>query len=167
MGSTEAQALAIESARRTDAALESSARMLLNRYGILFRDLLTRESNAPKWRDLLGILRRLEARGEVRGGRFVTGFGGEQFALPHAVDSLRAARARDCTAIITVAAADPINLVGILIPGERIPAVPGRYLRYRNGQLHLEQSDLISSESVPHSPRPSHRRTPLTPRRTN
>ncbi len=56
--------------------------MLLARYGILFRDLLARESNAPKWRDLLGILRRLEARGEIRGGRFVTGFGGEQFALP-------------------------------------------------------------------------------------
>ena len=63
--------------------------MLLARYGVLFRDVLIRESNAPKWRDLLGILRRLEARGEVRGGRFVTGFSGEQFALPEAVESLR------------------------------------------------------------------------------
>ncbi len=120
----EAQTAAIESAHRTDAALESAARMLLARYGILFRDLLTRESNVPKWRDLLGILRRLEARGEVRGGRFVTGFGGEQFALPHAVDSLRSSRSRDCSAIITVAAADPVNLVGVVIPGDRIPAVP-------------------------------------------
>jgi ATP-dependent helicase Lhr and Lhr-like helicase len=152
VGSAEAQAAAIESARRTDAALESAARMLLNRYGILFRDLLTRESNAPKWRDLLGILRRLEARGEVRGGRFVNGFGGEQFALPHAVDSLRAARTRDCTAIITVAAADPVNLVGILIPGERIPAIPGRHLRYRDGQLHLEQQDLTLT--APHVTQP-------------
>ncbi len=89
---------AIEQARRTDAALESFARILLTRYGILFRDLLARESNAPKWRDLLNILRRLEARGEIRGGRFVSGFGGEQFALPEAVESLRAARTRDSTA---------------------------------------------------------------------
>jgi ATP-dependent Lhr-like helicase len=131
----------IEQARRTDAALESAARMLLVRYGILFRDLLTRESNAPKWRDLLGILRRLEARGEVRGGRFVSGFGGEQFALPAAVDSLRAARNRDCLAVIPVAAADPANLVGIIIPGERIPAVPGKQVVYRNGSLHMERKE--------------------------
>ena len=72
--------------------------MLLARYGILFRDLLARESNAPRWRDLLNILRRLEARGEVRGGRFVSGFGGEQFALPEAVESLRAARTRESAA---------------------------------------------------------------------
>ncbi|HEV2709368.1 MAG TPA: DEAD/DEAH box helicase [Edaphobacter sp.] len=132
---------AIEQARRTDTALESAARMLLARYGILFRDLLTRESNAPKWRDLLGILRRLEARGEVRGGRFVSGFGGEQFALPAAVDSLRAARNRDCVATITVAAADPANLAGIILPGERVPAIPGRQILYRNGNLHLESSE--------------------------
>jgi ATP-dependent Lhr-like helicase len=129
---------AIEQARRTDAALESAARMLLARYGILVRDLLTRESNAPKWRDLLGILRRLEARGEVRGGRFVSGFGGEQFALPAAVDSLRAARNRDCLVPITVAAADPANLAGIIVPGERVAAVPGRQVIYRNGSLHIE-----------------------------
>ena len=88
------QQAAIARARRVDAALESAARMLLARYGILFRDLLVRESNAPKWRDLLNILRRLEARGEVRGGRFVTGFGGEQFALPEAVESLSASRSQ-------------------------------------------------------------------------
>jgi ATP-dependent Lhr-like helicase len=131
----------MEQARRTDAALESAARMLLARYGILFRDLLARESNAPKWRDLLGILRRLEARGEVRGGRFVSGFGGEQFALPAAVDSLRAARNRDCLAVVPVAAADPANLVGIIIPGERIPAVPGKQVVYRNGRLHMERKE--------------------------
>jgi len=133
------QQAAIARARRVDAALESAARMLLARYGILFRDLLVRESNAPKWRDLLNILRRLEARGEVRGGRFVTGFGGEQFALPEAVESLRASRSRECTAIIHVAAADPLNLVGIILPGERVSAVPGKQVTYCNGILHGEQ----------------------------
>jgi ATP-dependent helicase Lhr and Lhr-like helicase len=133
---------AIEQARRTDAALESFARQLLNRYGVLFRDLLARESNAPKWRDLLGILRRLEARGEIRGGRFLSGFGGEQFALPEAVESLRAARTRDCSAIIPVAAADPMNLAGIVIPGDRIPAVPGKQVLYRNGKIYsTDQAD--------------------------
>ena len=112
--------------------------MLLARYGVLFRDLLSRESNAPKWRDLLSILRRLEARGEVRGGRFVTGFGGEQFAVPQAVDSLRATRNRESADLITVAAADPLNLVGITVPGERVPAVPGREVRYRNGSIAIE-----------------------------
>jgi len=129
---------AIDQARRTDAALESAAKMLLCRYGVLFRDLLVRESNAPRWRDLLNILRRLEARGEIRGGRFLSGFGGEQYALPEAVESLRAARTRDCSAIITLAAADPLNLAGIVIPGDRIPAVPGKQVVYRNGILHSD-----------------------------
>jgi ATP-dependent Lhr-like helicase len=129
---------AIEQARRTDQALESAAKMLLARYGVLFRDLLTRESNAPKWRDLLNILRRLEARGEIRGGRFLSGFSGEQYALPEAVESLRAARTRDCSAIIPVSGADPMNLAGIVIPGNRIPAVPGKQVLYRNGTLHSE-----------------------------
>jgi ATP-dependent Lhr-like helicase len=128
----------IAQARRTDAALESFARMLLARYGVLFRDLLARESNAPKWRDLLGILRRLEARGEVRGGRFVNGFGGEQFALPEAVESIRTARHQESSDLISVAAADPLNLAGIVIPGERIPSVPGKEVRYRNGTLAIE-----------------------------
>jgi ATP-dependent helicase Lhr and Lhr-like helicase len=130
---------AIEQARRTDAAMESFARMLLIRYGVVFRDLLARESNAPKWRDLLNILRRLEARGEIRGGRFLSGFGGEQYALPEALESLRTARTRDCTAIISVAAADPINLVGIVIPGDRVAAVPGKQVFYCNGKLHASE----------------------------
>ncbi len=130
----------ISAARRTDRAMESFARMLLARYGVLFRDLLARESNAPKWRELLGILRRLEARGDVRGGRFVTGFGGEQFALPEAVDSLRAARRETSEQEITVAAADPLNLAGIVVPGERVPAVPGKEVRYRNGAL-IDQAE--------------------------
>jgi ATP-dependent Lhr-like helicase len=112
--------------------------MLLARYGILFRDLLARESTAPRWRELLGILRRLEARGELRGGRFVSGFSGEQFALPEAADSLRASRSRDSDALISVAAADPLNLIGAIIPGERVPAIPGRFVRYRNGAQAIE-----------------------------
>jgi ATP-dependent Lhr-like helicase len=155
VSSNEAQTAAIARARRTDAALESHARVLLARYGILFRDLLTRESNAPKWRDLLGILRRLEARGEVRGGRFVTGFGGEQFALPDAVESLRTSRTRESSDLISVSAADPLNLAGIIIPGERVPAVPGREVRYRNGSLAIE--DVPATESaapIPLTPTP-------------
>ena len=131
---------AIEQARRNEEALESYARMLLARYGIVFRDLLTRESNAPKWRELVAILRRLEDRGEARGGRFVTGFGGEQFGLPEAADSLRSSRSRECDAVIAVAAADPLNLVGIVLPGERVSSIPGRQLRYRNGRLYSEGS---------------------------
>ncbi|HWZ01356.1 MAG TPA: hypothetical protein VNX17_09765, partial [Edaphobacter sp.] len=141
---------AIEQARRTDAALESFARQLLARYGILFRDLLTRESNAPRWRDLLNILRRLEARGEIRGGRFLSGFGGEQYALPEAVESLRAARTRDCSTIIPVSAADPMNLAGIVIPGDRVPSVPGKQVLYQNGILRSEAGpDTLSSEKIP------------------
>ena len=140
----------IEQARRTDAALESFARQLLARYGVLFRDLLIRESNAPKWRDLLNLLRRLEARGEIRGGRFLSGFSGEQYALPEAMESLRAARTRDCSAIISVSAADPMNLSGIVIPGDRIPAVPGKQLLYRNGTLHSETDPVaIPPEKIP------------------
>jgi ATP-dependent Lhr-like helicase len=136
-----AAATPIEQARQTDRALESAAKMLLARYGVLFRDLLVRESNAPRWRDLLNILRRLEARGEIRGGRFLSGFGGEQYALPEAVESLRAARTRESQDVIAVAAADPLNLAGIVIPGERVPAVPGKQLFYRNGSLHMQESN--------------------------
>jgi ATP-dependent Lhr-like helicase len=138
---TEAQQATIARARQQDAAHESAARMLLARYGILFRDLLTRESNAPRWRDLLPILRRLEARGEIRGGRFVTGFSGEQFALPQAVESLRATRNQDSQHEIPVAAADPMNLAGIVIPGDRVPAIPGKQVIYRNGT--------VATESIP------------------
>ena len=131
------RARAIEDAKRTDAALDAHARILLCRYGVVFRDLLARESNAPKWRDLAPILRRLEARGEIRGGRFVSGPFGEQFALPDAVESLRAARrqaeARAAEEPISVAAADPLNLAGILVPGERVAAIPGRDVHFRNG----------------------------------
>lgn len=124
---------ALERARRIDAAVESAARMLLARYGVVFRDLIVRESNIPGWGVLLRMLRRLEDRGEVRGGRFVKGFSGEQFALPEAQESLSAATAWKQEREIAVAGADPLNLVGILIPGERIPAIPGRTFMFPDG----------------------------------
>jgi ATP-dependent Lhr-like helicase len=113
---------------------ESAAWMLLRRYGVVFRDLLAREPNTPAWREILLALRRLEDRGEIRGGRFVTGFVGEQFALPVAVESLRALRhRRPAGDVVTIAASDPLNLVGVLVPGERVPAVTGRTVSFRDG----------------------------------
>ncbi|MEZ4403120.1 MAG: DEAD/DEAH box helicase [Kofleriaceae bacterium] len=122
-------------APRADAVdAEASARQLLARYGVVFRDLLVRETALPPWRDLAMALRRLEARGEIRGGRFVTGFVGEQFALPEALDELRAVRAPTGAAeSVRVAATDPLNLVGITSPGPRVPAVIGNAILYRDG----------------------------------
>ncbi|HEV2112616.1 MAG TPA: DEAD/DEAH box helicase, partial [Terriglobales bacterium] len=115
-------------------ALEATCKVLLDRYGVVFRDLLARETLAAKWRDLLIAFRRLEARGEVRGGRFVSGFTGEQFGLPIAVESLRAMRNREPQGqTVTLSAADPLNLIGIILPGERVPAISGRYVSYRDG----------------------------------
>lgn len=115
-------------------AVEATCSMLLCRYGIAFRELLTRETILPKWRELLITLRRLEDRGVIRGGRFVSGFLGEQFALPVAVESLRAIRNQQPSGeIITVSAADPLNLAGIVVPGERVPANSGRVVAFRDG----------------------------------
>ena len=88
----------------------------------------------PKWREVLITLRRLEDRGEVRGGRFVSGFLGEQFALPVAVESLRAQRGLPASGeTVAVSAADPLNLVGIVVPGERVAANSGRFVAFRDG----------------------------------
>ena len=115
-------------------AVEATCTMLLGRYGVVFRDLLARETILPKWRELLIAFRRLEDRGEVRGGRFVSGFIGGQFALPVAVESLRATRKLEPAGdLVTLSAADPLNLVGILVPGERVPAISGRFVSYRDG----------------------------------
>ena len=115
-------------------ALEATCWMLLRRYGIVFRELLTRETILPKWRDVLITLRRLEDRGEVRNGRFVNGFLGEQFALPLAVESLRAKRKQNPSGeVTTISAADPLNLVGIVVPGERVPANSGSAVAFRDG----------------------------------
>jgi ATP-dependent Lhr-like helicase len=115
-------------------AVEAACWMLLRRYGIVVRDVLAREANLPPWRELLAGFRRLEDRGEIRGGRFVDGFLGEQFALPVAVESVRAMRKLDAvTGTITLSAADPLNLVGILVPGERVPAISGNSVSFRDG----------------------------------
>jgi ATP-dependent Lhr-like helicase len=114
--------------------IEAACWMLLRRYGIVIRDVLAREANLPPWRELLAGFRRLEDRGEIRGGRFVDGFIGEQFALPVAVESVRALRKLDSTqGTVTLSAADPLNLVGILVPGERVPAISGNSVMYRAG----------------------------------
>jgi ATP-dependent Lhr-like helicase len=103
---------------------EFFARQLLDRWGVVFRDVLARESLAPAWRDLLQVYRRMEARGEIRGGRFVSGFVGEQFARPEALDLLRHLRRSEKTGeALTVAPADPLNLTGIILPGARTGAL--------------------------------------------
>ena len=109
------------------------ARQLLARYGVVFRDLLARETAMPKWRDLLPELRRLEARGEIRGGRFVSGFVGEQFALPEALDQLRVLRNISRRELVRISATDPLNLVGITSAGRKVPAVSGNEILYRDG----------------------------------
>ncbi|MBM3925138.1 MAG: DEAD/DEAH box helicase [SAR202 cluster bacterium] len=114
--------------------VEFSARQLLKRYGIVFHRLLLRENGAPPWRDLVRVYRRLEARGEIRGGRFVAGFSGEQYALPQAVDQLRATRrAKPDGGLTTVTGSDPLNLVGILTPGQRVPSLSTNRILYRDG----------------------------------
>lgn len=115
-------------------SVESACWLLLNRYGVVFRDILARETLIPSWRELLIAFRRLEDRGEIRGGRFVDGFIGEQFALPVAVDSLRAMRDRKpMDETIVLSAADPLNLIGIILPGERIPAISRNSVMLQDG----------------------------------
>jgi ATP-dependent Lhr-like helicase len=127
-------------------AVEAACWMLLRRYGIVVRDLLARESNLPTWRELLMGFRRLEDRGEIRGGRFVDGFLGEQFALPVAVELVREMRNLPLSGeTMTLSAADPLNLVGILVPGERVPAISGRSVSYRDGVA------VLAAEAFPHS----------------
>jgi ATP-dependent Lhr-like helicase len=123
-----------ENAARRRAATEVHARNLLRRWGVLFRRLLDREPDAPPWRELAIACRRMEARGEIRGGRFVRGFAGEQFALPEAVTSLRAVRREHGNGALTcIGAADPLNLTGIVTPEERVPAIAANRVLYRDG----------------------------------
>jgi ATP-dependent helicase Lhr and Lhr-like helicase len=117
-----------------EAAVETHAWTLLRRYGVVFRRLLTREANAAPWRELTRVYRRLEARGEIRGGRFVAGMSGEQFALPEAVERLRQVRrARPDGGLVAMSAADPLNLVGIVTAGDRIRAARHSRMVYRDG----------------------------------
>ena len=118
-----------------DEGVEHVARTLLARYGVVFWKLLEREAPwLPTWRELLRVYRRLEARGEIRGGRFVDGLVGEQFALPEAIPLLREVRQRDHDGTLAcVSGCDPLNLVGTLLAGDKVPAVPGSRVLYRDG----------------------------------
>jgi ATP-dependent Lhr-like helicase len=141
--------------------VEHRARTLLRRYGVIFRRLLEREANAPLWRDLLLVYRRLEARGEIRGGRFVAGMAGEQFALPEAVGQLRATR-REAGGgrLIAVSVGDPLNLTGIITPGERIPAVGTNRILYEDGVPVLARS---AGQTRPLTPAAADHMTKLAP----
>jgi ATP-dependent Lhr-like helicase len=117
-----------------ESAVEAQAWALLGRYGVVFRRVLAREANAAPWRELARVYRRLEARGEIRGGRFVSGMSGEQFAQADAVDRLREIRRTPPDdQVLVVSAADPLNLAGIITAGERVRAVAGAYVAYQNG----------------------------------
>ena len=123
-----------ESAMIPEKVAEFAALQLLRRYGVVWRELLARETARPRWRTLLEVYRRLEAQGEIRGGRFVSGFAGEQFALPEAVDHLRAVRRSPVDPVpVIVSSADPLNLVGVLTPGPRISPYSNQVIAYRGG----------------------------------
>jgi len=127
---------ALEAQRRAnrETAVERQARTLLKRYGVVFRRLLAREANLALWRELIRVFRRLEARGEIRGGRFVSGMSGEQFALPEAIERLREIRRTPADGrCLVISAADPLNLAGIVTPGERVRAVAATRIAYRDG----------------------------------
>lgn len=114
--------------------VEALARQYLCRYGVVLRDLCAREPGAPPWSALLKVYRRMEMAGEIRGGRLVAGFVGEQFALPEALDALRATRKEPPSGeIVEISGCDPLNLTGIITPGPRVPAVMGNVVLYRDG----------------------------------
>ena len=123
---------------------ESAARMLLARWGIAFRDIVAREVNLPPWREILWQLRRMEAQGEIRGGRFVAGYVGEQFALPEALDAVRAVRRNAPSGEeITLAPSDPLNLIGVILPGSRGDAASAGRIRLIDGApAELAPSDV-------------------------
>ncbi|MFL5404074.1 MAG: DEAD/DEAH box helicase [Gemmatimonadales bacterium] len=134
---------------------ELIARTLLLRYGVVFKRLLAREAGAPAWRDLLMVYRRLEARGEIRGGRFVSGMSGEQFALTEAVGQLRSTRRLEGGGrLISLSAADPLNLTGTITPGERIAGFTSNRVLYRDGVPVLAREggqvrSLVAGEDEP------------------
>jgi ATP-dependent Lhr-like helicase len=123
-----------ESGVASHESRENFARLLLKRYGVVFNRILARESLSVPWRELLTIYRRMEARGEIRGGRFIAGVTGEQFALPEAVVALRAARRAPRTGqLISISAVDPLNLLGTVFPGDRVPALAANRIVFEDG----------------------------------
>ncbi len=132
--------LPVSPPQELDELAEAWAEQLLARYGVVFRDLLEREDLGLPWRELLWALRRLEARGVVLGGRFVSGFVGEQFALPRAASELKRVAQTPLDGLCyELSACDPLNLVGVVVPGQRIPAIAGRRLRLRDGVALSEE----------------------------
>ena len=125
--------VAADSQALGDPAVDHIARVLLRRYGVVFRKLLDRESGLPPWRELFYVYRRMEARGEIRGGRFVSGFAGEQFALPEAADQLRSVARDGALDRVSISATDPLNLVGIVTPGDKVPALSGNRVLFEQG----------------------------------
>ncbi|MGV8091134.1 MAG: hypothetical protein AB2L24_04635 [Mangrovibacterium sp.] len=114
--------------------IETIAWALLRRYGILFRKLAEKENLAPPWRDLVRVLRLLELQGQIRGGRFIEGVWGEQFALPEAITELRQITKNEkAGTLVSISAADPLNLTGVLTPGKRVPGYFGNRILYRDG----------------------------------
>jgi ATP-dependent Lhr-like helicase len=132
----------------TPEMIEHVAHTLLRRYGVICWRLLAREADwLPPWRELLRVYRQLEARGEIRGGRFIAGLSGEQFALPEAIPLLRKARAREHNGdMVAIAATDPLNLVGILTPGARIASIVGSRILHRDG---VPVAALVGGKIVP------------------
>src|SRR5262245_26891229 len=126
-------------------AVEAQAWALLRRYGVVFRRILARESIAAPWRDLARVYRRLEARGEIRGGRFVSGMSGEQYALPRAVEKLREVRRTPADGrLLAIGTADPLNLAGIITAGERIRSAGRNRMVYRDGvPLAVREGDVV------------------------
>ena len=126
-------AVTAEASALGDPAVEHTARVLLRRYGVVFRKLLERESGLPPWREMFYVYRRMEARGEIRGGRFVSGFAGEQFALPEAADLLRVVARDPAVEQVSISATDPLNLAGIITSGERVPAISTNRVLFNQG----------------------------------
>jgi len=137
-----------------DALAEAVAEQLLVRWGVVFRDLVAREPMTVPWRDLLWAFRRMEARGIVRGGRFVSGFVGEQYALPEAVEQMRRVRRIERRSekgepgeIVTLSAVDPLNLTGVLLPGAKVPRVRTQEVRFRDGLPMVDEAKVVVSGS--------------------
>jgi ATP-dependent Lhr-like helicase len=137
-----------------DALAEALAEQLLVRWGVVFHQLLARETFAIPWRDVLWALRRMEARGTVRGGRFVNGFAGEQYALPEAVDALRSVRRSERNGeTVRLCAVDPLNLAGIITPGPRVPAIRTNTIVLRDG-LAVDTQEGRNTDVDPDWPAP-------------
>jgi ATP-dependent Lhr-like helicase len=137
---------------------ENWCRLLLRRYGVMFRDLLANESTAPPWRELVRAYRRLEARGEIRGGRFVAGVAGEQYALTEVIPTLRSAVDDVGETALVVPATDPLNLTGRITPGPRAPASPGNWIMIIGGEVQVHEP-VTPSPSAQTSPQPFFRTT--------